>query len=126
MIGLTIDVTDDDEKHTTVRATGEFDMHSAPRLRERLDDLVAARGPQCPTVRLDLGGISFIDSSGLSALIASHKQVRAAGGALELHHAGEPVRRMLAVTGMDKVFTVYWDDTVADDVAGNAEKEEPA
>lgn len=114
VIGLTIDFTDD-EAHTTVRASGELDMHSAPRLRKTFDDLTAARESHDRPVQLDLGGISFMDSSGLSALIAVHKQVRAAGGVLELHHAGEPVRRMLAVTGMDRVFTVYWDDAVIDD-----------
>ncbi|MBM2575914.1 STAS domain-containing protein [Jannaschia sp. Os4] len=58
-------------------------------------------------VVMDLSAVEFIDSSGLGALVASAK---AAGeGGLELAGAGPLVRKVLALTHMDRVFPLHDD-----------------
>ena len=60
----------------TVVVGGEIDSHSAPRLEETLVSLVEGGATR---VVLDLGGVGFIDSSGLRVLIATRKRLGGGG-----------------------------------------------
>lgn len=84
-----------------IRADGELDANNADRLRGAVDELFAVGDP---TVVLDLAGISFIDSSGLSVLIAAYKQANELGGSLTLRSPSAAVTRLLDVTGQSKRF----------------------
>jgi anti-sigma B factor antagonist len=82
-----------------VRATGEIDAHSAPNLAAALD----AAGP---TVRLDLSGVEFVDSSGLRVLIDAHQKLQAAGGSLTIVSPSDAVHRLLQISGVDDYLAV--------------------
>jgi anti-anti-sigma factor len=56
-------------------------------------------------VRLDCGGISFCDSSGLSTLLLVHRAVTGAGGRLYLDNRPRALERLLALTGMTAYLT---------------------
>ena len=58
------DVVDGTDVHVTV--TGEIDAASAPPLQQRLDEIVESTSG---AVVLNMSGVSFIDSTGLSALL---------------------------------------------------------
>ncbi len=57
-------------------------------------------------VTLDLGGVTFVDSSGLGALVAALRYCRDRGGTLVLAGPRPGVRRLLSLTGLDRVMTV--------------------
>ncbi|MBM3286344.1 MAG: STAS domain-containing protein [Candidatus Eisenbacteria bacterium] len=61
--------------------------------------------PQGGMVAVDLAGIEFMDSSGLSALVALLKRTRPAGS-LVLFGVGPAVREILRLTRLDGVFPV--------------------
>ncbi|MTE17783.1 anti-sigma factor antagonist [Streptomyces sp. TRM43335] len=84
--------------------TGEFDHHSAHRLT---DTLRPALETGVTTVLLDLSGVSFLDSTGVTRLLRAHRDVRAVGGRLALIAPSRPVRRMLSITGVDQVLPDY-------------------
>jgi anti-sigma B factor antagonist len=86
---------------TTVRAIGELDVASAPQLRDCLHAL-AADGHV--VVVVDAAELDFIDSTGVGALVAGHKQLKHEGGALVLKNPSARVVKVLALTGLDKVF----------------------
>ena len=52
---------------------------------------------------IDLGGVPFIDSSGLGALIGLIRRVRESGGVVAVTLGREPVRKLLQVAGLDRV-----------------------
>ncbi|QFZ18915.1 STAS domain-containing protein [Saccharothrix syringae] len=85
----------------TVALTGELDHRTAPRLHAALDGLRLAAGDR---LVLDLTGLTFCDSSGLSAFIAAHEL---SSGAVELVAPPAMVVRMLHVTGLTEIFTVH-------------------
>ena len=58
-----------------VVATGEIDMSTSPALREQLLSPEAQR----PVVVLDLREVTFMDSSGLGAIVGQHKRARERG-----------------------------------------------
>ena len=53
---------------------------------------------------LDLGEVSFIDSSGLRALLIGRDAVVSAGGEFELVNPSTVVRRLLQITGLEEKF----------------------
>jgi anti-sigma B factor antagonist len=93
------------------RLTGELDARTAPHLRAAVADLAAA-----PRVVVDLGGVPFIDSAGLGALIGLIRRVRDAGGIVAVTLGREPVRRLLRVAGLDRVapLTASIDEAIAE------------
>ncbi|HEX8630136.1 MAG TPA: STAS domain-containing protein, partial [Catenuloplanes sp.] len=56
---------------------------------------------------LDLGAVGFCDSTGLGALVRLHRRTEASGGWLRLAGPGPDLRRMLAVTNLDRLLAVY-------------------
>lgn len=84
-----------------LRLTGELDLESARLLEERL---TALRGLHRP-VRLDLSVLSFIDSTGISVLVAAFNAAREDGWRLAIAPALSPaVDRVFALTGVGRVF----------------------
>lgn len=49
---------------------------------------------------MDLGAVTYVDSSGLAALVAAMKQARSAGGDLKLCSVQDDVRSILEMTGL--------------------------
>jgi anti-sigma B factor antagonist len=95
--------TRDEGEWTVLDVVGEIDLSTAPALRTRIDTLIheGARG-----LVVNLERVAFLDSSGLSALIAAMKAMQAAGGRLAIACSREPVLKVFAVTGTDRVFTI--------------------
>lgn len=92
-----------------VAAHGEIDVQTVSLLKQGIDR-VAAGG--VPVVALDLAEVTFIDSSGLGAVLGRHRMLAANGGRLVLIAPSTQLRRMLTVTGLDGVLQVV--DGVAD------------
>jgi anti-sigma B factor antagonist len=78
------------------------DIDTAPRMRWALDAALA----EADQVVVDLGAVTFLDSAGLSVLIATQRKADAAGVTLSLQHVGLSVLRLLDVTGMTSLFAI--------------------
>ena len=63
--------------------------------------------PDVRTVILDLGGITFLDSSGLGALIALLKRTTEAGGDIKLAGLRKEVRLVFEITRAYKIFDIF-------------------
>lgn len=85
---------------TVLRCEGRLNMVAAPGLRNAIDEAVDGGHEH---VVVDLGATSFIDSSGLGALVAGLKKARQAGGDLRIAAPGEQVRTVLGLTNLDRV-----------------------
>lgn len=113
MIDLVIQ-TRDEGAWTVVGVSGEVDLYTAPKLRERIVELV-----EQGRLRLivDLEHVEFIDSTGLGILVGALKRVKEREGDLALAGARRPVLRVLTITGLDGVFRLY--ETVGEAVAAD-------
>ncbi len=82
----------------TIVLTGRLDATQAPRLERFLEALAG------PAV-LDLGGLEYISSMGLGALVKTEKRLRAGGGkGLRLVNAGRHIRDVFHFSGLDRIF----------------------
>jgi anti-sigma B factor antagonist len=83
-----------------VAAPEEIDITNAPELRAAL---VEAATHGHGTLVADLTRTQFCDSAGLHTLVAAHKQAKAAGGEMLLVIRSAGVRRVFAITCLDRV-----------------------
>lgn len=83
----------------SLRLTGELDLAGVGRF-ERL--LVAEGSPETGTFVVDMRGLTFIDSSGLRALIMADQRVRAEGGRFVVVKGSKQVNEVLEMTGVSK------------------------
>lgn len=85
-----------------IELRGEIDVDVSEALREQV--LQAVRDAAGRPVVIDMTDVTFIDSSGLSALLAGLRLARGHGGAIRLVHVGPQIRRIFDVTGLDQQF----------------------
>ena len=85
-----------------VRVAGELDIAAAPEFI----DVVRASLGRCTTVELDLGDVTFIDSSGLGALVRLRKEADAQDASLRLTEISAATDRLLRLTGLVDVFDI--------------------
>ncbi len=93
---------------------GRLDAETCNTLKRSFQDHVAA-GTKYVTV--EMSQVTFIDSSGLSALISGLKALRQAGGGLNLAAVGTQARTALRLTLLDTVLPVF--ETVSDATAAH-------
>ncbi len=84
-----------------VQVRGEIDLATAPELEARV--LQAFDGGPSSIV-LDLDGLTFIDSSGLRALVALSKAAGDRGALLTLRNVPRHAQRVLELTGLSDFF----------------------
>jgi anti-sigma B factor antagonist len=87
----------------TVTAAGEVDAGTAPRLHSELEAQLQRRPPE---LVIDLSGIRFLASSGLTVLVAAHRSAHDRDVALRLIATTRAVTGALRVTGLIDLFTV--------------------
>jgi anti-anti-sigma factor len=87
-----------------IELSGELDNDSAPAVRTLLPRLTLQAGQQ---LVIDLTGITFCDSSGMTVLIAARNHALAAGADITLAAVPDRVSRMLHIIGLDQVFPTH-------------------
>lgn len=83
---------------------GEVDLHTGPELRSAVRSAFA--NPQTKQLRVDLGGVSFLDSTGVSALVAGHGEAKERGVTLVVTNPQPQVLKVLRIVGLDDVLGV--------------------
>jgi anti-sigma B factor antagonist len=86
----------------TVSASGEIDFGTVDHLKETLTGLCVDGA----TVRLDLRDVTFIDSTGINALVIADRRSTQRGCRLVLSAPSPAVRRVLDYTGAGAVLNV--------------------
>lgn len=97
-------VTREADGATIVAVEGEIDVYSAPKLRDKITELVAAGTYD---IVIDMEGVEFLDSTGLGVLVGGLKKVRAHSGSLDLVCSQDRLLKIFRITGLSKVFTIH-------------------
>lgn len=88
---------------TSVELGGEIDLATAAELGARLEAVIDA---STGAVTVDLAHVTFLDSSGLKALMSAHRRLRAEGRRLTLRNPSEMVSRLFTVSGVTATLDV--------------------
>jgi anti-sigma B factor antagonist len=100
---LSVEVTPQPD-HVVVEVFGEVDVHTAPELRGALGQVIEAGNER---IVLDLGGVEFLDSTGLGVLVAVWTDARDRGGWLRIVSTEERILKMFRITGLDQKFEIF-------------------
>jgi anti-sigma B factor antagonist len=101
---MKIELEHPSSEQVIVRPMGRIDVESAPALRDSLKQ-IADTSPKLIVV--DLDGVEFIDSSGLSALVSGLKATRQGGGSICLSRPHPQALTALRLTLLDRVFPIF-------------------
>jgi anti-sigma B factor antagonist len=92
-----------DPQTAVIAVDGELDLSTAPRLKwPLLDSMKAGR----TRLLLDLSGVTFIDSTALSVLVAAHRKLPA-GARMALVCTNPNVLRIFSVAGIEDSFAIF-------------------
>lgn len=81
-----------------IAASGDLDLYTSPTLRTNVHEVDGGK------VALDLTDVTFIDSSGLGAVVGALKHVRERGGEFAVIAPPEgSLTRLLTLTGLDQI-----------------------
>ena len=94
----------DDDRVAVLHPMGRLNMVASPAFKSQVEETVAAGRNR---IVVDLAEVTFIDSSGLGALIAGLKATRQADGDLRLAEVPEQVMTVLRLTNLDRVLRAH-------------------
>ena len=102
---LNFDISEDeiDDVSIVIRVVGEIHATTAPELSERLNEAIAVGRTG---VVLDLTGVEFIDSTGLSVLLNGLRRITRVRGSMIVACANPTVLRLFEITKLDSTFEI--------------------
>jgi len=109
--GLQIEVTQTAaDGPVLVVVAGELDLVSSSAFTRAVTDLQQSLPAQ---VVIDLAGLSFVDSSGVNALVQAVRSIEADGGGAVLAAPSPPTRRVLEITRAGEIVPIAADREAA-------------
>ena len=104
MVGLGMKVTRDEKNGIPIlRLEGEFDSFETELVREGFEKIVSEGKSN---VVMDLGEMTFANSTTIAFLITAQKRVGAMGGRMVLAQPRDFIRKTLRTLGLDQVFPI--------------------
>lgn len=94
-----------------VRISGEFDLRVADLSRRDIDQKLKAQ--RAKNLLFNLGGVTFIDSSGLGIILGRYRKVTENGGKVVITNVPPKVTRILELSGINRLIPVYPNETAA-------------
>jgi anti-sigma B factor antagonist len=96
-----------------LHVTGEVDHHTAPLLRGALAEIADISDGG---VLVDLSGLRYCDSTGITVLVTAHHRAVAAGSAFGITGLHPDLARVFEIVGIDRVIPLH--PTAADPLSG--------
>lgn len=92
---------------------GEVDLYSSPKLRH---EIVRWCEEKTPSLIVDLGGVTYMDSSGIATLVEGLQLMKKYGGKMGIARPDPSIQRVLGFAHLDKVLPIF--QTVEEAVDG--------
>jgi len=99
---MKIQLTNQGDIHV-LELSGELDYHSSPELREKLTELTAK---QASKILVNLGGVDYMDSSGIATFVEAFQKAKRYQGRLILAALTPTVRGVFEIAKLDSIFEI--------------------
>jgi len=107
---ITVNKVGDMGEITVIGVSGVVDSETVDRFGEAINKVF---DEGCYNVILDIEGLTYINTAGLSIIADSFKRATQNKGALKILRAGEPIRELLDVVRFTKIIDIFEDEGVA-------------
>lgn len=94
----------DISEHKVIQVSGEVDLYNVSELKKALFSITDGKHS---SVIVDMKNVNYMDSSGIGALVAGQKKMRAHNGKFALMNIHEDVLNILKLATLDKFFKIY-------------------
>lgn len=101
-MNLQINIEEEADR-TVVFLTGEIDIYTAPKLKEKLVSLVEEANS---VTEVDMEQVNYMDSTGIGVFINALKSSKQAESKMSLIHLQERILRLFSITGLDDVIDI--------------------
>jgi anti-sigma B factor antagonist len=108
------------EGTSVLRLVGELDVSTVPALREAMERRFAEGAD---SLALDFSGVTFVDSTGLGALLGAKRRVMERSGQIYLLGTSEPLERLLQMLSLKQLFILVSDPVDLPVVVAEQERE---
>jgi len=95
---------------TVLDIQGEIDLYNAPEIKDIIQKLIEA---QKYNVIINLEKVSYIDSSGIGALISSLSNLKKYQGGLKIINVYASVKKVFELTKLTSFFEIYESESEA-------------
>ena len=89
------------DRELTLSVSGEVDHHAAASIMAELERQVEERLPRKLT--MGLGGVTFMDSSGIAVILRAHRRMGALGGSLTVRAVPSQAAKVLRAAGLERI-----------------------
>jgi len=90
-----------------IKLRGEMDAGGCTHIRPEIENLINTKN--CSNMVLDLGQVSFLDSSGVGLIVFLYKRLKTQGCSLEVHSVQGQPQELIELLRIDKVIPVTID-----------------
>jgi len=90
--------------------SGEIDLYNAPQIKDHLNQLIEDK---IYKVIINLDRVTYIDSSGIGALIAGVSNLKKYNGTLKIINTSGAVRKVLELTKLNAFFEIFDNEDAA-------------
>lgn len=87
-----------------VAVQGEVDLYASPKLRR---EIVRWIHKKILSLVVDLGGVTYMDSSGIATLVEGLQLSRKYGGQFTIARPGPSIQEVLKFAHLDKIFRIF-------------------
>lgn len=94
-----------------VRPQGEIDVNAVDQFRREIEEQLAVTGVK--NILLNLQDVTFIDSSGVGAILGRYKLIQQRGGNMAAAALKPLVARVFALSGLENIIKLYRTETEA-------------
>lgn len=91
------------QRELTASLTGELDHHGAKQVMEELDRRMERELPRRLTI--DMGGVTFMDSSGIAVLLRAHRRMAQLQGSMTVTNVPAQAQRVFQAAGLHRIIT---------------------
>ncbi|WP_329129741.1 STAS domain-containing protein [Streptomyces sp. NBC_01476] len=102
MPDLTLTVSARPTGSCVLEVAGDLDLHTASRLQHAVEDVTLGSG-----LVIDLSGVTYCDSTGLTALITGYRRTQEAHTGFALSGVSRELARIFQIVGIDQIVSVY-------------------
>ena len=98
----------------TAALSGEIDHHRAVSVRAGIDEAMYRELPK--TLIIDIGGVDFMDSSGLGLILGRYTKAKEIGRMRGIRHPSPRAEKMLKMAGIDRMIKIEKTSDMGKDV----------
>lgn len=92
------------EQGTVVFVSGEIDIYTAQRFKERIYNIVDSNESD---ITIDCSSLNYIDSTGLGIFVGALKKTKLKGKDIHIRNISDNIKKLFIITGLDKLFKIH-------------------